>query len=93
MTEEEIFQQKKEQQASFTVGTANKKEDKNQKNYELLLDNQVDFVKSDLLEGVLKQKLQKMEKKKNKREKKGSVSSSAEGSDSDLSEGKIMQEE
>jgi hypothetical protein len=34
-----------------------------------------------------------MEKKKNKREKKGSVSSSAEGSDSDLSEGKIIQEE
>jgi len=35
-----------------------------------LLDNQVDFVKSDLLEGVLKEKLKALEKKKNKREKK-----------------------
>lgn len=47
MTEEEKFWQMKEQQASASFGT--KKVNKQEKQYELLLDNQVDFIKSDLL--------------------------------------------
>jgi hypothetical protein len=50
-TEEELFQAAKEHQAAFKVGTA--KEDKETKKYELLLDNQVDFVKADLLTGLM----------------------------------------
>lgn len=50
MTEEEKFWAEKEKQA--TKGFASQKaEEQVQKKYELLLDNQVDFIKSDLMKG------------------------------------------
>ena len=39
------------------IGVKNKKARKEDKQYELLLDNQVDFVKSDLLTGLMEKKL------------------------------------
>ena len=56
MTEEERFWQEKEKQAKVTYGAKGKKT-KEEKQYDLLLDNQVDFVKSDLLSGLMEKKL------------------------------------
>lgn len=50
MTEEEKFWQMKEQQAAVSFGTKKSKEDKK---YDLLFDNQVDFVKCDMMKGTL----------------------------------------
>ena len=47
MTEEEKFWMMKEQQAQTSFGTSKRR--KEDKQYELLLENQVDFIKSDLL--------------------------------------------
>lgn len=65
-TEEEKFWQEKQRQATVSYGA--KKVDPEQKRYELLLENQVDFVKSSLLEGlILEEKKTKRKKKKSKR--------------------------
>jgi len=69
MTEEERFWQEKENQAKHTFGNKTKKEQKEDKQYELLIDNQVDFVKSDLLAGLMEKQLKKEKKKSHKKSK------------------------
>jgi pre-mRNA-splicing factor ATP-dependent RNA helicase DHX16 len=49
LTEEEKFWAEKERQAN--TGIVSKVQDPTQKKYELLLDNQVEFVKSNLMKG------------------------------------------
>lgn len=86
MTEEERFWQEKEKQAKTTYGTKIKKT-KEEKQYDLLIDNQVDFVKSDLLTGLMEKQLKK---EKTKKSKKRARSDSSESSDnSSMSEEKI----
>ena len=61
LTEEEKFWQEKEKQAKSSFGTKQSKSgklvSKEQKQYDLLLENQVDFVKSDLMEGLIEKEL------------------------------------
>lgn len=47
----------KEQQATAKFGVSKRR--KEDKQYELLLENQVDFIKSDLLEGMIEKKRRK----------------------------------
>ena len=71
-TEEERFQMEKELQAKSTFGVKDKRARREEKQYELLLDNQVDFVKSDLLTGLIdktKKELLKKQKKKKQSKK------------------------
>ena len=74
-------------------GVKDKRARKEEKQYELLLDNQVDFVKSDLLSGLMEKKLLKKEKrdKKKKRERKQRKHSDASeaSDDSSMSEERI----
>ena len=64
LTEEERFQLDKEKQAKSSFGVKDKRARKEEKQYELLIDNQVDFVKSDLLTGLMEKKLKKEKRKK-----------------------------
>lgn len=97
ITEEERFQMDKEKQANSIFGGTNKKAKKQDKEYELLLDNQVDFVQSDLLGGLMekhvKNEAKKQLKKEKKKKKKQNDSESDESSDSSLSEEQIEQME
>ena len=54
----------KEKQAKSSFGVKDKRARKEEKQYELLIDNQVDFVKSDLLTGLMEKKLKKEKRKK-----------------------------
>ena len=70
MTEEEKFWQEKEKQASVSFGNKETKRAKREeKEYELLLDNQVDFVKADLLQGLMEKQLKLAKKNERKRRK------------------------
>ena len=86
MTEEEIFWEQKQKQAKTVFGSRDKKSDVAEKQYELLLDNQVDFVQADLMEGILTEKRKKAEKKLKKM---GSDSDS----DDSMSEQKLVEME
>ena len=98
LTEEERFQMDKEKQAWQIVGGTNKKARKEEKQYELLIDNQVDFVKSDLLTGLVEKKMKKEKRKKQKKRKKerkreDSAASAAESEESDVSDDSSMSDE
>ena len=84
LTEEERFQQAKEKQAKSTFGVRDKRAKKEEKQYELLLDNQVDFIKSDLLTGLMEKKL--LEKKKKEKSSKKSKKRDRDSSGSDESD-------
>lgn len=79
----------KEKQANALFSTKNKKTKKEEKEYELLLDNQVDFVKSDLLGGLMDKKIKKEAKKQKKKKNRKSESDSESSDDSSLSEDRI----
>ena len=83
MTEEEKFWQMKEQQAAVSFGNKQSKS-KEDKKYELLLESQVDFVKSEMMQGTL------LSKRKLKR---GSESHSSNSSSYDDSEEELLQAE
>jgi len=93
MTEEERFWQEKEKAADHKINLhrePSKRSKKEDKQYDLLLDNQVDFVKSDLMGGVFDKVTKKMQKKTKKRgSSSSSGSESKSDSDSDLDEQKL----
>ena len=89
ITEEERFQLDKEKQANALFSTKNRKTKKEEKEYELLLDNQVDFVKSDLLGGLMNKQIKKEAKKQKKKNNRKSESDSESSDDSSLSEDRI----
>lgn len=78
MTEEERFWEQKEEQAASSFGT--KKEDGGQKQYDLIIDNQVEFIKSDLMKGSLN------DKPKSKKKKKDLSDSNSDKSDESMEE-------
>ena len=78
MTEEERFWQMKEQQAAVKFGSKSKVE----KKYDLILENQVDFVKSDMMKGTLLGKRQRQQTKR----RKNSTSSDSEDSEEQLAQ-------
>ena len=53
LTEQEMWERDQQKKTIGQVGARDKTSRKHQKNYELLMENQVDFVQSSLLEGVL----------------------------------------
>ena len=74
MTEEEKYWQMKEQQAATRFGQTRQPNDG--KKYEMVFENQVDFVKADLMKGTLLGKRAKPYKEKFKSSSSGSSSSS-----------------
>ena len=84
LTEQEIWEQTQDWKTQVTFGSQSKKNDKDKetKSYDILIENQVNFIKSELLEGEMnKLKLSKKKKKSNS----SSESSSSSNSDKEES--------
>ena len=81
LTEQEIWEQTQDWKTQVTYGSQNKKNDKDKetKSYDLLIENQVNFIKSEFLEG-------EMNKLKIGKKNKDSSSSSDSSSNSDKEE-------
>ncbi|TNV84818.1 hypothetical protein FGO68_gene10396 [Halteria grandinella] len=87
LTEQEQWEVDQQKKAAAFFGT--KKLSKDQKNYELLLENQVDFIQSTILAGIVDNKSNKLKnklKKKNKESESEGSDSSSEIADIDMKE-------
>ena len=83
LTEQEIWEQTQNNKNTLKIGTEKPTEDKEQKEYDLIVENQIDFLQSEMLDGEMQDLINKKMKKGKSSSSDSDNSDSSNSSDSD----------